>query len=91
MDHYSDGLRRRQNSPVISDGVIDELGKNCGLNVFTRHDQSVQELKHRRSSLGFDADMSIHYAMAEISVRGTDRFYHANEYEEAIIHRKKTQ
>ena len=80
MDHYSDGLRRRQNSPVLSDGGIDELGKNCGLNVFTRHDQSVQELRHRRSSLGFDAGMSIHHAMVGILVRGSDRLYHANEY-----------
>ena len=38
---------RRQSSPVVSDGGIDELGKNCGHNGFNRHEQFIQELRHR--------------------------------------------
>ena len=39
MDHYSDGIRRRHSSPVVSDGGLDELGKNVGHNDFHRHKQ----------------------------------------------------
>ena len=41
--------------------------------------------------MGVDAGISTHHAMAEVSMRGTDRLHQTNEYEDAIIHRKKTQ
>ena len=91
MDHYGDGFRRRHNSPLISDGRIDEPWKNSEHNEFNRYEQRVQEIRHRRSSMGVDAGMSIHNTTAEASVRGTDRLHHTNEYEDDIVHRKKTQ
>ena len=91
MDHYSVGFRRSHNSPVISDGGIDEPGRNCRLNDFNRHEQRVQELRHRRISMRVEAGMSVYHAMREVSVRGTDCLHHTNEYEDAIVHWKKTQ
>ena len=38
-----------------------------------------------------DDGMHFHHAMAEISVRGTDRLHHTDEHDNAIVDRKKTQ
>ena len=66
-------------------------GKNRGHNGFNRHEQRVQELRHRASSMGVVAGISIHHAVADVSVRGTDRLHHTNEYTDAIVHGKNTQ
>ena len=54
---------------MVSDGGIDEPGKNFGHNGFNRHEQLIQELRHRGSSMAVVAGMSIHHAMAEVSAR----------------------
>ena len=91
MDHYGDVLWRRHDSPIISNGGVDESRKNSGHNDFNRHKQCVQELGRERSSMRIDDGMPFHHAMAEISVRGTDRLHHTDEHDNAIVDRKKTQ
>ena len=88
MDHYGDCLRRHHSSPVVSDGGIDEPGRNCGHNDFKRQEKGVQKLRHRRSSIGVNSGMSIHENLAEVSLRGTDHMHHNIDYEDAIFHRK---
>ena len=93
MDHYGDGIRRRHNSSIVSDGGIDEPGKNCGHNDYdsNRHKQLVQELGCRRSSMGVNAAMPVYHSMAKVSVFATDRLHHTVEHENTIVLRKKTQ
>ena len=93
MDHYGDGIRRRHNSPIVSDGGIDEPGKNRG-NIYynsNRHKQLVQELGCRRSSMGVNAAMPVYHCVAKISVCATDRSHHTVEHENTIVLREKTQ
>ena len=66
MDHYGDGLRKRNKSPVILDGGVDEPRKTPGYNDFDRHKQRVQELGRGKSSVRVDDGRPIHHAMAEI-------------------------
>ena len=39
--------------------------------------------------MGVDDGVPIHYSLAEIKVRGTDRLHRTNEHEDVDIHRKK--
>ena len=41
--------------------------------------------------MGVVAGISIHHAVADVSLRGTDRLHHTNEYKDAIVHGKNTQ
>ena len=41
--------------------------------------------------MGVVAGISIHHAVADVSVRGTDRLHHTNEYKDAIVHGKNTK
>ena len=76
---------------MLSDGVVDESGKNSGYNVFDRHKQRVQELRHRTSSMGFDAGVCLFDTLWQKFRRGTNSLHHTNEYEDAIVHWKKAQ
>ena len=39
--------------------------------------------------MGIDDGMPIHYSLAEIQVRGTDRLHRTNEHEQFDIDKKK--
>ena len=41
--------------------------------------------------MGIDDGVPIHYSLAEIQVRGTDRLHRINEHENVDIDRKKTK
>ena len=83
MDPYGDGVWRRHSSPIVSMVELMNPGKIV--------DIMIHELGCRRSSMGVNAGVPFYHSVAKFSVRFTDRLHHADEHENTLVHRKKTQ